>query len=138
LKITKIHIKNYRSLEDITIYPRSILALIGSNNSGKSSVLNALELFFEASKELINAECFHYKHTGEPIEIFLTFEQLSAWEKEQFGPWMEGDKLVVGRQIPCMTEGLYEIQTFAVKNVPEQEWLQDKKTCLKQNPIVVF
>jgi len=122
MKITKIHITNYRSLEDVTIYPKNILALIGSNNSGKSSILKALDLFFKASKELLDAETVHYKHVGEPIEILLTFEQLSPWEKEQFGPWMDGDKLVVGRQIDSSS---YEIVTTAVKSVPEQEWLQE-------------
>jgi putative ATP-dependent endonuclease of OLD family len=122
VKITKIHIKNYRSLEDVTITPNNILALVGGNNSGKSSVLKALELFFEASKELVDAETVHYKHQGEPIEILLTFKQLSPWEKEQFGPWMDGDKLVVGRQIDSTN---YEITTVAVKSVPEPDWLQE-------------
>ncbi len=125
MKIQKIEIRNYRSLRDVTIYPKDILALVGRNNSGKSNVIRALELFFEGSIRLINDECF-YNHTKEPIEIFVTFKELSGWEKEKFGPWMDDDQLVVGRKVVCTdTEPPYVIKNLAIKKVPEPEWLQD-------------
>ena len=82
LKIAKIEIKNYRSLEKVTIYPKSMLALIGGNNTGKSSILKALQLFFDPSTTAINEECFYGKKTDNPIEIFLTFQQLTSCEKK--------------------------------------------------------
>jgi predicted ATP-dependent endonuclease of OLD family len=125
MKIRKIEIRNYRSLRDITIYPRDILALVGRNNSGKSNILKALELFFEGTTTLIDDECFHGHNIKDPIEIFLTFEKLSDWEEEQFKPWMNGEKLIVGREISCTDADSYVINNIAVVRIPQPEWLQE-------------
>ena len=125
MKIRKIEIKNYRSLHNLTIYPKDVLALVGRNNSGKSNVIKALEIFFEASTKLINNECFYNHKTDEPIEIFITFEQLSDWEREKFEPWMDEDKLVVGRKFVCTGTDSYTINNLAIIKVPEPEWLRE-------------
>jgi len=125
MKIQKIEIRNYRSLHNLTIYPKDILALVGRNNSGKSNVLKALELFFEGTTRLINEECFYNHKTEKPIEIFITFEQLSDWEREQFEPWIDGDKLVVGREVVCTCTDSYTINNLAITKVPEPEWLRE-------------
>ncbi len=125
MKIQKIEIKNYRSLHNLTIYPEDILALVGRNNSGKSNLIKALELFFEGSTRLINDECFYNHKTEEPIEIFITFEKISDWEREQFEPWMDEDKLVVGREIVCSGADSYTINNLAITKVPEPEWLRE-------------
>lgn len=125
LKIQKIEIKNYRSLHNLIICPKGILALVGRNNSGKSNLIKALELFFEGSTRLVNDECFYNHKTGEPIEILITFDQLSDWEREQFGHWMDEDNLVVGRQIFCTGADSYTINNLAITKVPEPEWLRE-------------
>jgi len=127
MKIQKIEIKKYRSLHKLTVYPEDILALVGRNNSGKSNLIKALELFFEGSVRLINDECFYNHKTEDPIEISITFGQLSDWERKQFESWiMDEDKLVVGRQIVCTgTESPYTINTLAIIKVPEPEWLRE-------------
>jgi len=125
MKMQKIEIKNYRSLHNTTIYPKDILALVGRNNSGKSNVIKALELFFEASARLVNYECSYNHNTEEPIEILITFGQLSNWEKGQFEPWMDEDKLVVGRQVVCTGTDSYTINNLSVTKIPESEWLRE-------------
>jgi len=125
MKIQKLEIKNYRSLRSLTIYPKAILALVGRNNSGKSNVIKALELFFKSSTRLVNDECFYNHKTEAPIEILITFKQLSDWEKEQFKPWMDEDKLVVGREVVCTGTDSYTINNLAITKVPEPEWLQE-------------
>lgn len=125
MKIRKIEIKKYRSLYNVTIHAGDVLALIGRNNSGKSNVIKALELFFESSSRLINDECFHNRNTSDLIEIFITFEELNNWEKEQFRPWLYGDKLIVGKQIVCSSTGEYSINNLAVTEIPEAEWLRE-------------
>ena len=125
MRIRKIEIKNYRSLHNLTIYPEDVLALVGRNNSGKSNVIKALELFFEGSIRLINDECFYNHKPEEPVEILITFEQLSDWEREQFEPWMmDKDKLVVGREVVCTSTDSYIINNLAIVKVPESEWLR--------------
>jgi len=125
VKIRKIQISNYRSLRNTSFYPEDILALVGRNNSGKSNVLGALELFFEGSIRLVSDECFYNHNTQEPIEIYITFENLSDWESEQFRPWMAGDKLVVGREILCTDTDSYVINTVGITQVPQPEWLRE-------------
>lgn len=125
MKIKKIEIKNFRSLYDVVLHPKDILALVGRNNSGKSNVIKALELFFEGTIHLVNNECFHNHDTGIPIEILITFNQLSDWEREKFGPWLDGDNLVVGREIVCKGGDSYEINNLAITRVPEPEWLRE-------------
>jgi len=125
MKIEKIEIKNFRSLYDEVIYPKDILALVGRNNSGKSNIIKALELFFEGTVRLVNSECYHNHETGNPIEILVTFDQLSDWEKEKFGPWLDGDKLVVGRKIVCKGGDSFEMNNLAIIRVPEPEWLRE-------------
>lgn len=124
MKMQKIEIRKYRSLRDLTIHPADTLELVGRNNSGKSNLIKALKLFFEGSIRLINDECFFNHETEKPIEIFITFEQLSDWEREQFEPWMDEDKLVVGREFVCTGTDAYVINNLAMTKVPDPEWLR--------------
>ncbi|MBA7712212.1 hypothetical protein ES703_121183 [subsurface metagenome] len=125
MKIQKIEISNYRSLHNVTIYPKDILALVGRNNSGKSNVIKALELFFKASTRLVNDECFYNHKTEAPIEILITFEQLSDWEQKKFKAWMDENSLVVGREVVCTGTDSYTINNLAITKVPEPEWLRE-------------
>ena len=43
--LEKVHIKNYRSLRDVTFPLKPLTVLVGPNASGKSNTLNALQLF---------------------------------------------------------------------------------------------
>ncbi len=123
MKISKIEISNYRSLKEVTIYPKNLLALIGRNNSGKSNVLKALQLFFDGGVKLVNEEVFYNHDTANPINITVTFEDLSEWEKDQFAPWLEREKLIVGRKYSCSGTNTYTVTTLAIKSVPDVEWL---------------
>ncbi len=128
MKINKIEIQNYRSFEDMTIYPGNIMALVGRNNSGKSNILKALELFFESSTKLVDKECYHHNQTSREIIITVTFTGLNAWEISQLSPWMYDEQLIVRRKIICKEEeSSYEISTVAITKVPQQEWLQTDK-----------
>jgi putative ATP-dependent endonuclease of OLD family len=49
MKITTIHIHNFRSFLDETIVLNDFSLLIGSNNAGKSNVIRALRVFYEDS-----------------------------------------------------------------------------------------
>jgi energy-coupling factor transporter ATP-binding protein EcfA2 len=46
MKIKKIHIRNFRSIQDQTIALDDVNLLVGKNDSGKSNLLKALNLFF--------------------------------------------------------------------------------------------
>lgn len=46
LNITKIDIRNFRSVRNLSLSPGKLAVLVGKNDSGKSNVLRALNLFF--------------------------------------------------------------------------------------------
>lgn len=126
MKIEKIEIKNFRSLQDVTIEPNNVLALVGQNNSGKSNVLKALELFFKASKPKVTKDLFYMRDENLKIVITLTFKDLTPWEKEKFSAWMCDDKLIVSREL-TLADDSPNIDTYAFINLPKFEWLQDAK-----------
>lgn len=42
MKITKVEIRNWRSIKDIEFFPSTITILVGANNAGKTNVLSAI------------------------------------------------------------------------------------------------
>ena len=46
LRIERIHIRNFRSIREISVNPGDLAVLVGKNDSGKSNILRALNLFF--------------------------------------------------------------------------------------------
>jgi predicted ATP-dependent endonuclease of OLD family len=62
MRIKSIHIEHFRSINQLTVNFEQLTALIGGNNVGKSSVLKAIEIFFEAAPRLA-VEDFHKKGT---------------------------------------------------------------------------
>ena len=46
LRITRVEIRNFRSIRNIVIEPKGLATFVGKNDSGKSNVLRAMNLFF--------------------------------------------------------------------------------------------
>jgi putative ATP-dependent endonuclease of the OLD family len=129
MKIVKIQISNFRSLEDVTLYPSNVLSIVGRNNTGKSNILQALQLFFSGSVKSVTAESFFNEQIDKPIEVWIKFSNLSEWEKEQFDAWIDEDGLTVGRRISVEGEDNYSLISLAKIKVPTVDWLnQDKIT----------
>jgi len=49
LRITKITVKNFRSVRDFSLSPERMAILVGRNDCGKSNILRALNLFFNGT-----------------------------------------------------------------------------------------
>lgn len=50
MQISKIQIHNYRSILDMTLAGHDYMLLVGANNAGKSTVINALRAFYDDLK----------------------------------------------------------------------------------------
>lgn len=70
MRLAQLSITNYKALRDVTIPLSRFGCLIGENNSGKSSFLQALSLFFSGSKLAAS----HFFDDSKPIRIAVTFE----------------------------------------------------------------
>lgn len=83
MKIHSVSIKNYRSLKDVDIIFDSVTTLIGPNGTGKSTVLRALDWFFNGGKgcELSNKDC-SFGTIDENIEVRVTFSDLTEKDRD--------------------------------------------------------
>jgi len=101
MRIESIRIKNFRSFVDEKIDIGNYACFVGPNGSGKSTVLCALNIFFRetdnATTDLtrLDEEDFHLKDTSKPIEITVTFTDLSKEAQEVFANYFRHGKLVV-------------------------------------------
>jgi len=127
MKIERFEVRNFRSFRELQVFPEDILVLVGRNNSGKSNLLKAIELFFEGSKTLVNEECFHNHDLEKTIEIKAVFRDLTNWERNKFSGYLDGDKLKVARRIYRAGDGSFEVSTVAYNSCPVVEWLHPDK-----------
>lgn len=72
MRLTTLSITNYRALRDVTIPLSRFGCLIGENNSGKSSFLQALSLFFSGTKLAAS----HFFDETRPIRLAVTLEDI--------------------------------------------------------------
>lgn len=96
MQLERARIKNFRSLRDVEVVFGAHTSLIGSNGTGKSSVLKAIEKFYSHSKSC-DADNFFGRDQEQPVEIKLTFHQLSDQEIAAFQERVRNGKLVVTR-----------------------------------------
>lgn len=73
MKISNIHIENFRGLKQINLNPAQMNCVIGENNAGKSSILLALKLFLNGSRVNIN----DYYDPTKPIIIEVSFNSIT-------------------------------------------------------------
>ena len=101
MRIEKIQIKNFRSFDDVTVNFNPYTSLVGPNGAGKSTILYALNVFFRETESAstnisdLDAEDFHLLNTSEPIEITLTFVDLSDEAQKDFTDYYRQGALVV-------------------------------------------
>lgn len=71
MKINRINIKNYKSMvESGNIFvDEQIMALIGQNNTGKSTVLDAIQCVFPEAKKNVEYKDFHNRSKNVEIEL---------------------------------------------------------------------
>lgn len=92
MKIQSVGIKNYRSLKDVNIVFDSVTTLIGPNGTGKSTVLHALDWFFNGGKgcELGDKDC-SFGALDEDIEVRVTFSNLTEKDREALEKYAPAD-----------------------------------------------
>jgi predicted ATP-dependent endonuclease of OLD family len=63
MKISHLKIVNFKTFdpEGISLNIADLTALVGENSTGKSNVLEALDVFFNFSKTKISKKTFHHE-----------------------------------------------------------------------------
>jgi putative ATP-dependent endonuclease of OLD family len=96
-----VRIKNLRAVKNETVQLDPYTCFVGANGVGKSTVLCALNIFFRETENSstnlshLDAEDFHLRNTDVPIEITVTFGNLSPDETETFKDYVRQDVLIV-------------------------------------------
>lgn len=97
MKISSVQIKNFRTIQDANINFDSITTFIGPNGVGKSTVLRALNWFFNGvikNGELEDEDVF----SGTPeedISVAVTFSDLTASDRAALGKYAPTDSISV-------------------------------------------
>ena len=105
MKIKEIHVKNFRSILNETLTFDDLTILVGRNGSGKSTFLKAVELFYDTSPKIVK-EDFYSEKTEKPIEIMITYCDLSGEALAQFSKYEEGGELKVVRVFALTPNGI--------------------------------
>lgn len=77
MRISSIKIKNFKPISSLVLHPKQINILIGRNNTGKTSVLQAISLAFDESVltyEISKAPGYIVNFDSDSSEIDLSFE----------------------------------------------------------------
>ena len=75
--------------------PTKLFALIGKNNSGKSTIVRALQVFWGGDKEFEIKDSDFHKNTPDPIEILVSLTDF----------FQEKDKKYVNKNDEIVTTG---------------------------------
>lgn len=80
--ISHIAVENYRALRDVQLPVSRFACLIGENNAGKSSSMQAIKLFFSGTK-LSATNCFD---PDLPVRIAVTFDKINDRDLARLAP----------------------------------------------------
>ena len=106
MRISELHVKNFRSILNEAIPCEALTALVGKNGSGKSTFLAALEHFYDPGSRLTEDD-FYDRDTSDPIEIKVTFSDLSTEAAETLSDYIDDGMLEVTKVLPLGTTGTY-------------------------------
>lgn len=81
MKLSKVVVKNYKSISHIVANIDDLTAIVGKNNYGKSALLDAIQCFY--GDKTINDDDFHMGKEGN-IEISLLFSNIVNEDIERF------------------------------------------------------
>ena len=82
MRIKNVHIKNFRSLIDTNIDFDEITTFIGPNGVGKSTILHALDWFFNGKPGSLTDRDCSFGDTHKDISVRVTFDHLTEKDRE--------------------------------------------------------
>jgi predicted ATPase len=68
--LTRLRVKNYKSLSDVEVELKPLSILFGPNSAGKSNFLDALQLLSQIASSRTLKEAFNPPYRGTPLESF--------------------------------------------------------------------
>lgn len=140
MKLVSIKIKNYKSIKEVVFdldhdIPEQTYSLIGINEAGKSSFLEAIS-FFDEKEIIIEKKFFHNENGGMlgDIEIILEYEDCDEIN-EAIKQSLEGksiDKSIVDRIDikKLIIKRVFKINTKGVLEIEDVNFTDQLKNCV--------
>lgn len=101
MKIKRVRIENFRCLREVDITMEEITSFLGPTGAGKSTVLRALDWFFNGDKSVgLNDEDLHSSGDRTRITVEVEFDGLTVADREALGPRYappDADSLIIWR-----------------------------------------
>ena len=87
--LRELEIRNFRKIDELTVsFPRGLTVLVGENNSGKTTIIDALRLMLFSSRDFdslrLREEDFRAGTDHAPIEISCRFTGLEDEDEVHF------------------------------------------------------
>jgi len=96
--IKRLEVKNFRSLKNISLECEELTTILGRNGCGKSTILKALDIFYNVSYLATDYDFFG-KETKDPISIQVTYGELTREELTEFSSYLDQGTLTVTKTI---------------------------------------
>lgn len=112
--IKRLEIENFRSLKAVDVGCDELTVLLGRNGAGKSSLLYALDIFYNLSAQITTYDYFA-NDTSLTIKIRVTYGDLRDDELKEFNSYLKDGDLIVTKVINSGGAKYYG----ASKQIPE-------------------
>lgn len=125
--LKRIHIRGYKSLEDVEVRLSQLVVLFGPNAAGKSNLLDALQLLSKLGTSRTLKEAFDPPYRGKPLKSFTIGQKgiKDLLEQERLSFSIEVDLILsdvvvksVNRQILEMRRPHGAVESQREKQVP--------------------
>lgn len=97
--IQSVRVQNFRSIEDAILDCDRLTVLVGPNGAGKSCFLRALELFYTPNATYSPDDFYNREVETRSVIITVTFSELTDQERQDLQSHIDGDTLVVQKEI---------------------------------------
>ncbi len=88
MRIKRVKIKNFRTIYEADIEFYDVTSFVGPNGVGKSTILYALDWFFNGNRQgILTSQDATYNHEKENTEVQVTFDHLNEADREFLGKY---------------------------------------------------
>jgi hypothetical protein len=95
MRLTGVHIRNFRCLTDLQLNFDDVTVLVGANSTGKSTALHALRWLFEGGS--LDDEDIAGCQTGAVVSVGATFKEFTDADRDALGSYVLGDEATFWR-----------------------------------------
>jgi len=122
IKINNLVIKNYRSIENLELKPKQINVIVGKNNTGKSSILYAIDIFCSKSLDHLAESKYFGSFSNKPqYEINVKAKNAEISCNKNKATLFKSLKLIDTEKRNKLTQMIYKIINEKVKTEISEE-----------------